>query len=143
MLREELLSGPGEADNIQRGCSTVSMAVSVHMSLEVSAQEKVRSKHRLDGYMRTWQCSAQSNRWVTAHLHSIMTPPRASYLPVPPFPCSSAKFFVPCAPCLAEKKTALQQGRGQVRIVILHCCCQDLANWQTRNRLSSTLWQDK
>lgn len=105
MLREELLSGPGEADNIQRGCSTISMAVNVHMSLEVSTQEKVRSKRWLDGCMRrTWQCSAQSNRWVTAHLHSIMTPTRASYLPVPPFPCSSAKFFDPVPPARLRRK---------------------------------------
>lgn len=48
MLREELFSGPVGADNIQRGCSTISMVVSVHTWLEMSAQGKVHSKRCLD-----------------------------------------------------------------------------------------------
>lgn len=138
---------PREADNIQRGCSTIFMTDSVCTWLEVSAQGKVRSKCWLDGSMRrTWQCSAQSNRWVTSHLHSVMTPPRTSYLPVdPPFPSPwcSAKFFVLHTPHSADKKTALQQGWRQRRIVSLHCWCQGQASWRTRNHLSSILWQAK
>lgn len=91
----------------------------------------------------TGQHSAQSNRWVTPH--SIMTPPRASYLPVAPFPssCCPAKFFDLHAPRPAEKGTALQQSLGQGTIVSLCCPCQGQASWQTRNHLSSRLWQGK
>lgn len=89
------------------------------------------------------QSSAQSNRWVTPH--SSMTPPRASYLPVAPFlsSCCPAKFFDLHVPLPAEKVTALQQRRGQGTIVSLCHPCQGQTSWQSRNHLSSRLWQAK